>query len=115
MTTQRTNEEITQLIRTIYLDKKAKRDIYELLIETVDDIDKIRQIMQAFTPISDCSDLSNNYCDYMALYNNIVVHIIVLSKKNNKPLLTLTYIENEDNLKDVKEITDVFHYVFLYK
>jgi len=110
----RTDEEINQIIRFIYRDKFVKRDLYELVIETTDDIDKIRQIMQAFTPISDCSDLADHYCDYMALYNNIVVHIIVLGRKNNKPLLELSYIDTEDNQKHVKEIVDVFQYVFSY-
>jgi len=45
---------------------------------------------------------------------HIVVHIIVLGRKNNKPLLELSYIDTEDNQKHVKEIVDVFQYVFSY-
>jgi len=97
-----------ETIQTIYIAKEKKRHVFSMHIRFLEDLDKIQKIIQSFSYIGKCKPLASHYKDYYGLYNNIVIHIIIISKITEIPLLEIVYVNNDENKKDVDHILHEF-------
>jgi len=96
------------IIQSIYLAKDVKRFLFPLHIYFMEDLDQIKRTIQMFSYIGKCKPLASHYRDFYGLYNNIVIHIIIISKTTELPLLEISYIPNESNRKDADEMIKLF-------
>jgi hypothetical protein len=97
-----------QIIQEIYTTKGAKRFVFPLHIYYMEDLHEIQKTIQTFSYIGKCKPLASHYRDYFGVYNNIVIHFIIINKTSELPLLEICYLPNETNEKDADQMVKLF-------